>query len=86
MEKSDEEESSKGHFEGMTTAQRRKKLLNMWKTVYNKTNAVATILRLKAIVSTKISLFGRQLLAEQLNSRTISTDIKRSACIIMPAS
>jgi len=55
----------------------------MWRTVWNKASAAVSVCRLKEVVITKISLFGRQLLAEQLISRTVKAQ-KVCACIIMP--
>ena len=56
-----------------------------WRQLHNQLQGVVVMLRLKEVVMTKISLFGRQLLAEQLNSRSVREQ-KTCACIIMPYS
>jgi len=69
----------------MTPEEKDEHIKKRWRTVWNLAQGVVVMLRLKEVVMTKISLFGRQLLAEQLNSRTVREQ-KTCACIIMPYS
>ena len=85
MVSSDEEEKRAGIFLKMTPEEKDEHIKKRWRTVWNLAQGVVVMLRLKEVVMTKISLFGRQLLAEQLNSRTVREQ-KTCACIIMPYS
>ena len=58
-EVSDEEESRKGAFKGMSAKAKTRHILKRWRTVYNDSLSVAVVLRLKDVVTTKIELFGR---------------------------
>lgn len=52
----------------MTASARRTALIARWKKLYNQLFAIAVILQQKEAVHAKITLFGRQLINEQMKS------------------
>jgi len=59
LEPSDDEEKRKGAYKGLNNSQKKKKIIKAWRTVWNNSQSVVAMLRLKDVVTTKIHLFGR---------------------------
>jgi hypothetical protein len=67
----------------MSHADKRKRILSLWKTTKNYLTSAVVMLRLKDLVTNKIALFGRQEVSKQLEDGSIKQQ-NTSRLVIMP--